>query len=95
MVLRLNLAYGEETDYFDDPNCIGWTRAGQDGSQPIAVLISNASATSKRMYFGQDWSEHECSDYLGNCQTIVTIDEEGWGEFPVEEQSVSVWSIKN
>ena len=95
LVLRLNLAYGEETDYFDDPNCIGWTRAGQDGSQPIAVLISNASATSKRMYFGQDWSGHECSDYLGNCQTIVTIDEEGWGEFPVEEQSVSVWSIKN
>ena len=92
--LRLNLAYGEETDYFDDPNCIGWTRAGQDGSQPIAVLISNASATSKRMYFGQDWSGHECSDYLGNCQTIVTIDEEGWGVFPVEEQSVSVWSIK-
>ena len=42
----------------DDPNCIGWTRAGQDGSQPIAVLISNASATSKRMYFGQDWSGH-------------------------------------
>ena len=93
--LRLNLAYGEETDYFDDPNCIGWIRAGQDGSQPIAVLISNASATSKRMYFGQDWSGHECSDYLGKCQTIVTIDEEGWGEFPVEEQSVSVWSIKN
>lgn len=93
--LRLNLAYGEETDYFDDPNCIGWTRAGQEGSQPIAVLISNATATSKRMYFGQDWSGHECSDYLGNCQTIVTIDEEGWGEFPVEEQSVSVWSIKN
>ena len=93
--LRLNLAYGEETDYFDDPNCIGWTRAGQEGSQPIAVLISNATSTSKRMYFGQDWSGHECSDYLGNCQTIVTIDEEGWGEFPVEEQSVSVWSIKN
>ena len=93
--LRLNLAYGEETDYFDDPNCIGWTRAGQDGGQPIAVLISNATATSKRMYFGQDWSGHECSDYLGNFQTIVTIDEEGWGEFPVEEQSVSVWSIKN
>ena len=93
--LRLNLAYGEETDYFDDPNCIGWTRAGQEGSQPIAVLISNATSTSKRMYFGQDWSGHECSDYLDNCQTTVTIDEEGWGEFPVEEQSVSVWSIKN
>lgn len=93
--IRLNLAYGEETDYFDDPNCIGWTRAGIDGNQPLAILVSNSSATSKRMYFGQDWSGYECSDYLGNCQEIITIDEEGWGEFPVEEQSVSVWSIKN
>lgn len=48
--LRLNLAYGEETDYFDDPNCIGWTRAGQEGSQPIAVL-PNATATKTDVFW--------------------------------------------
>ena len=50
--IRLNLAYGEQTDYFDDANCIGWTRKGMDDGQPIAVLISNDQATSKSMLVG-------------------------------------------
>ena len=92
--IRLNLAYGEQTDYFDDANCIGWTRQGMDDGQPIAVLISNDQATSKSMLVGPEWAGREFSDYLGNSSQIVTIDEEGWGEFPVEEKSVSVWSVR-
>ena len=92
--IRLNLAYGEQTDYFDDANCIGWTRQGMDDGQPIAVLISNGQAASKSMLFGPEWAGREFSDYLGNSSQIVTIDDQGWGEFPVEEKSVSVWSVR-
>ena len=92
--IRLNLAYGEQTDYFDDANCIGWTRQGMDDGQPIAVLISNDQATSKSMLVGPEWAGREFSDYLGNSSQIVTIDDQGWGEFPVEEKSVSVWSVR-
>lgn len=92
--IRLNLAYGEQTDYFDEANCIGWTRQGKDGDQPIAVLISNAQAASKSMLVGPEWAGREFSDYLGNSSQIVTIDDQGWGEFPVEEKSVSVWSLR-
>ena len=92
--VRLNLAYGEQTDYFDDANCIGWTRQGKDGGQPIAVAISNDQASSKRMLVGSEWAGREFRDYLDKSSQIVTIDEEGWGEFPVEEKSVSVWSVK-
>ena len=92
--IRLNLAYGEQTDYFDDANCIGWTRQGKDNGQPIAVIISNDQATSKSMFVGQEWAGREFSDYLGNSSQIVTIDDQGWGEFPVEEKSVSVWSVR-
>ena len=92
--IRLNLAYGEQTDYFDEANCIGWTRQGKDNGQPIAVLISNDQATSKSMLVGSEWAGREFSDYLGNSSQIVTIDDQGWGEFPVEEKSVSVWSVK-
>ena len=92
--IRLNLAYGEQTDYFDDANCIGWTRKGMDDGQPIAVLISNDQATSKSMLVGPEWAGREFSDYLGNSSQIVTIDDQGWGEFPVEEKSVSVWSVR-
>ena len=92
--IRLNLAYGEQTDYFDDANCIGWTRQGKDDGQPIAVLISNDQAASKSMLVGAEWAGREFSDYLGNSSQIVTIDDQGWGEFPVEEKSVSVWSVR-
>ena len=92
--IRLNLAYGEQTDYFDDANCIGWTRQGMDDDQPIAVLISNDQAASKSMLVGPEWAGREFSDYLGNSSQIVTVDDQGWGEFPVEEKSVSVWSVR-
>ena len=92
--IRLNLAYGEQTDYFDAANCIGWTRQGKDDGQPIAVLISNDQAISKSMFVGPEWAGREFSDYLGNNSQIVTIDDQGWGEFPVEEKSVSVWSVR-
>ena len=92
--IRLNLAYGEQTDYFDDANCIGWTRQGMDDGQPIAVLISNGQAASKSMLVGPEWAGREFSDYLGNSSQIVTVDDQGWGEFPVEEKSVSVWSVR-
>ena len=92
--IRLNLAYGEQTDYFDAANCIGWTRQGKDNGQPIAVLISNDQAISKSMFVGPEWAGREFSDYLGNSSQIVTIDDQGWGEFPVEEKSVSVWSVR-
>ena len=92
--IRLNLAYGEQIDYLDDANCIGWTRQGKDDGQPIAVLINNDQATSKSMLVGTEWAGREFSDYLGNSSQIVTIDDQGLGEFPVEEKSVSVWSVR-
>ena len=92
--IRLNLAYGEQIDYLDDANCIGWTRQGKDNGQPIAVRISNDQAASKSMLVGPEWAGREFSDYLGNSSQIVTIDDQGWGEFPVEEKSVSVWSLR-
>ena len=92
--IRLNLAYGEQIDYLDDANCIGWTRQGKENGQPITVLISNDQAASKSMLVGPEWAGREFSDYLGNSSQIVTIDDQGWGEFPVEEKSVSVWGLR-
>lgn len=92
---RKELAYGEQKDYFDDPNCIGWTRAGNEGGTPLAVTISNDVANSKTMEIGSDWAGQTFHDILGNCSDTVTIDEDGWGDFPVSEKSVSVWTIQD
>ena len=95
LTIRKDLAYGEQTDYFDDPNCIGWTRSGNEGGTPLAVTISNDVANSKTMEIGSDWAGQTFHDILGNCSDTVTIDEDGWGDFPVSEKSVSVWTIQD
>lgn len=92
---RKEFAYGEQTDYFDDPNCIGWTRSGNEGGTPLAVTISNDVANSKTMEIGSDWAGQTFHDILGNCSDTVTIDEDGWGDFPVSEKSVSIWTIQD
>lgn len=92
--IRLNLAYGEQKDYFDDEHCIAWTRSGKDNGQPIAVILTNDQANSKRMYVGENWAGKEFKDYLGNNSSTVIIEEDGWANFPVIEKSVSVWSAK-
>ena len=92
--IRLNLAYGEQKDYFDDEHCIAWTRSGKDNGQPIAVILTNNQANSKRMYVGENWAGKEFKDYLGNNSSAVIIEEDGWADFPVAEKSVSVWSAQ-
>ena len=91
--MRKDLAYGEQTDYFDDPNCIGWVRSGADNQAPLAVLISNAQDNYKTMFVGPEWADHTFVDLLGNHSDQVTINAEGYGDFPVAERSVSVWGL--
>jgi len=87
---RQTYAYGEQFNYFDHPNTIGWTRLG-DAEHPggMAVLLSNGDAGTKSMEVGQknctyiDLTEHISEPVLTN--------DEGWGEFRCEGGSVSVW----
>ena len=80
-------------DYFDDANCIGWVRSGAENQSPIAVLISNAKENSKSMFVGQEWANQTFDRFTWNHQGQVTIDEEGYGQFPVSARSVSVWAV--
>ena len=91
--IRKDLAYGQQKDYFDDPNCIAWTRSGTEESAPIACVISNAAASAKRMEIGQTYAGQTYYDALGNYQEPVQIQEDGWADFPVSERSVSVWIL--
>lgn len=93
LAIRKDLAYGEQNDYFDHANCIGWVRSGAENQSPIAVLISNDQENSKSMFVGQEWTNQTFVDLLGNHQGQVTIDEEGYGQFPVSARSVSVWAV--
>ncbi|KAL5338467.1 glycoside hydrolase superfamily [Aspergillus crustosus] len=92
---RLNMslyANGEQRDYFDRENCIGFVRYG-NLRHPfgLACIMSNAGSTRKRMYIGQTHSGEQWTDILGNRTETVTIDKKGYGVFPVAAYSVSVW----
>lgn len=52
--VRKYFAYGKQTDYFDDPNLIGWVLEG-DFDHPysgLAVLLSDSLGGSKQMNVG-------------------------------------------
>ncbi|WP_276483851.1 alpha-amylase [Paraflavitalea pollutisoli] len=96
MEARHLFAYGLQRDYFDHPNCVGWTREGVDDhpNSGCAILLSNSEDGFKSMEVGQRHSGKTFIDYLGNHQAAVIINEAGWGEFQVPAGSVSVWVEK-
>ena len=96
LMARKQFAYGTEHDYFDHPNCVGWTREGTDENENsgCAVLISNSDGGFKKMGIGKKFKGKVFVDYLQKHPAEVTIDEEGCGIFEVVAGSVCVWVLK-
>ncbi|KAJ5579593.1 uncharacterized protein N7459_005578 [Penicillium hispanicum] len=92
MRARKHYAYGDQCDYFDKRNCIGFVRYGNIfRPSGLACVISNAGATYKRMYVGAKHRGEEWTDILEWSAGTVVIDSRGYGIFPVGAKSVSVW----
>jgi alpha-amylase len=93
MKLRKHLTYGNQRDYFDHPNTIGWIREGDASikGSGCAVVLTNGSAGNKKMEIGKMHAGKSFADVCGGRDEKVIIDDEGWGEFFVADKSVSVW----
>ncbi len=92
LYIRKNYVYGNQIDYFDHLNCIGWVNTGNEHyPNGLAIVISNSEAGHKSMDMGMLNAGKEFVDYLGNCSEKIIIREDGWATFPVEAGSVSVW----
>ena len=96
LMARKNFAYGEQIDYFDHPNVVGWIRKGDDiyKDSGIAVVMSNGEEGIKNMCFGKESSGKSFYDITGNIKEVIILDEEGTGNFIVQGGSVSVWVVK-
>ncbi|MBO1702359.1 alpha-amylase [Eubacterium callanderi] len=95
MLLRVRslYAYGQQHDYFDDANIVGWTREG-DVEHPdsgIGVLLSNGPEGEKRMYIGVVFAGQSFRDCTRHFSEPVVIDAEGYGIFKVSLAALSVW----
>ena len=92
LYLRANHAYGEQRDYFDHGNCVGWTRLGnEEHPYGLATVLSNSEEGFKDMYVGEQYAGQTFADYTGNREDKVEIGEDGNGRFPVNAGSISVW----
>ncbi len=87
---RKTYAYGEQYDYFDHANTIGWTRLG-DEEHPggMAVVLSNGEEGTKWMEVGQP--NHTYIDITEHISEPITTNDEGWADFRCNGGSVSVW----
>lgn len=96
MLARQFYAYGPQSNYFDEPDCIGFTRHGDsnischDGL--AVVMTSRFDFGSKRMFVGEMHAGELWTDVLGNTQSVIEIESDGWATFETAPRSVSVWA---
>ncbi len=95
--LRQTHAYGQQCNYFNHGNCIGWTRHGDEEHENsgLAVLMSNGDEGSKKMEIGKQFAGKIFIDALKKRKEKVKIGEDGFAEFHCAAGSVSVWIVSN
>jgi alpha-amylase len=91
--VRHDFCYGEQHDYMDDYNVIGWTREGDDEhpDSGMALLLSDKHDGSKHMYVGKKFAGRKFKDCMRKIRTDVIIDQDGYGDFTVQGFSSAVW----
>jgi len=92
---RYHKAYGDQEDYFDQPNTIGWVRRGvpEITGSGCAVVISNGDQGEKRMFVGADRAGQSWVDLTKTREDHISIEEDGFATFPVNGEGVSVWAL--
>jgi alpha-amylase len=89
-------AYGDQEDYWDNPNCIGFVRRGTtDHPQGLACVMSNAENNEIKMSVGTEHKGEIWTDVLGWQTDEVKIEDDGYGLFPCPGTSVSIWVKKD
>lgn len=91
--LRKEYAYGEQYDYFNNKNLIGFTRLGDSEhlNSGVAVVMTNALGGSITMNVGKKLAGCTFYDCTKNIQTTVNVDTDGNGTFSCNDGSVSIW----
>jgi alpha-amylase len=90
--VRRTQAYGDQYDYLDHPNCIGWTRTGDEKHRGgLAVVISTSDNGTKHMQANADTNYYDLTRHI---RETITTNNEGWADFKCLAGKVSVWVPK-
>jgi alpha-amylase len=90
LAVRRDFAYGEQIDYLNHPDTIGWTRLGNaEHPKSMAVILSDGPGGSKWM--NVDKPGREFKDITESFKQSIFSNENGWAEFYCNGGAVSVW----
>lgn len=96
VLARKLYAYGDQEDYFDKPECIGFVRRGtKKHPAGLACVMSIADDSEIKMTVGTEHTGEIWTDVLKWRKDEVKIDENGQGVFPCPGKSVSIWVKKD
>jgi len=93
---RRSRAFGEQTDYFDHPNTVGFTRAGdeQHPDSGLALLLSNGEDGEKVMSVGVTHANETWHEITGSYDDEIVIGDDGKALFRVHGGKLAVWVKK-
>ena len=96
LMLRKNYAYGEQVDYFNRPDVIGFVRKGdyEHPNSGLAVVMTDKFGGSINMNVGSEFANTTFINYLDDTHNEVYIDSNGNGDFWCNDGGVSVWVKK-
>lgn len=93
--IRKRYAYGEQTDYMETEDLIGWVRHGNDEHPgTLAVVISTGDMNELRMHVGDVHAGKTFIELTGDNQNEIVIDEEGFANFEVGPGTLTCWAEK-
>ncbi len=95
IAIRKRYAYGEQTDYMEAEDLIGWVRHG-DEEHPgaLAVVISTGDMNQLRMHVGDEHAGKTFVELTGDNPNEITVDEEGYADFEVGPGTLTCWAEK-
>lgn len=93
MDIRKKFAYGDQTDYMQEKDLIGWVRHG-DENHPVklAVVISTGNMNTMSMFVGEEEKGKKYKDMTGGNTNAIVIDENGYGAFEVGPGTMACWA---
>lgn len=96
LLSRKYAAYGSQTDYFNSPNQIGWTRIGDEKfeNSGCAVVLTNGPDGEKQMCVGATHAGQIFIDVMQSRKEEILIPDNGVATFPFNGGGVSVWMSK-
>ena len=91
---RRTRAFGEQIDYFDSPDTVGFVRTGdaEHADSGVAVLLSNGDDDAKQMSVGAAHAGQTWHEITGCIDEQIRIGDDGTATFKVRGGKLAVWT---